>query len=338
MGNVTAPLRPVLTGCRTCDAGESAEASGSHVEPLAQKAVVSGDFNRELSNYVDDAMDREHQGLHPAFQNGDVVEYYSPTHKIWLVGVMQLEMEKSKKIQKMVFTYNVYLKKSGQIRHRVPLDMIRAPFQPTELIEVFSKRNAGQWLTGAIRGPVATGSIMKGYKVFVDKQEGSPEMLLEKVPSWRVRRRFPPRSNIEVYRGPLHGWMPGVVHSVITEFAAEPPVALSPFSPGCSDDPEPFVPEVPGQQPPQVANESSDWHREDAATVCGSTVAGDEGVSVLPWMQVPVYVEEWDEAEWGHDPDLERAQWVPSYLIRMRMIRLASTNESRRDDRRSFMM
>jgi len=197
--------------------------------------------------------------------------------------------------------------------------------------------NAGQWLTGAIRGPVATGSIMKGYKVFVDKQEGSSEMLLEKVPSWRVRRRFPPRSNIEVYRGPLYGWMPGVVHSVITEFAAEPPVALSPFSPGCSDDPEPFVPEVPGQQPPQVANESSDWHREDAATVCGSTVAGDEGVSVLPWMQVPVYVEEWDEAEWGHDPDLERAQWVPSYLIRMRMIRLASTNESRRDDRRSFM-
>jgi hypothetical protein len=277
-------------------------------------------------------------GMHPVYEDGALVEYYSPTHKIWLIGMIQLTIEKSEKwAGTPAFVYNIRLKKSGQLRTKVPLDMIREPFQPTDLVDVFSKRNAGQWMLGAIRGPFSGGNIVKGYKVNIEEQSGAPEMLLENVPSWRIRRRFPPRSSVEVYRGPILGWVKAVVHSVITAFPAEPPVPLSPFSPGTEAVPEDPIPDsdVPGVKPTPISDETTQWIREDAATVCGSTVFGEDGMSVHPWVQVPVYVEEWDEEEWGRDPDMERAQWVPSYLLRMRMIHLAS---SKQYGRRSFIM
>jgi len=295
-------------------------------------------LERVSKAYDNNADARSYQGLHPAFEDGAVVEYYSPTHKIWLVGVVNLSIEKSVKLNLPVFVYNVRLKKSGQVRTRVPLDMIRTPFQPTDLVEVFSKRNTGQWMVASVRGPQAGGNIMKGYKVFVESQAGAPEMQLENVPSWRLRRRFPPRSSIEVYRGPVLGWVRSVVHGVITAFPAEPPVPLSPFSPGTSADmaeePHPFS-DLPGARPPPIADDATQWQREDAATVCGSTVIGEEGMMVHPWVQVPVYVEEWDEEELDRDPEMERAQWIPSYLIRMHMIELAS---SKSYERRSFIM
>lgn len=288
------------------------------------------------------------------YEDGSMVEYFSPTHKIWLIGVVNVSMEKKATwTGTPVFVYNVTLKKSGQCRSRVPLDMMRIPFQPTELVEVFSKRNTGQWMVASIRGPHAGGNIMKGYKVFVESQSGCPEMLLENVPSWRLRRRFPPRSSIEVYRGMVLGWVRAVVHSVVTAFPAEPPVPLSPFSPGTAADEDPMRREdtwgdpivrcqtdnwgdpIAGAHPKPIADEATQWQREDAATVCGSTVMGEEAMMVHPWVQVPVYVEEWDEEEWGRDPEFERAQWVPSYLIQMRMIDLAS---SKHYGRRSFVM
>lgn len=305
----------------------------------AKEAMVGLPVDQSAISKVSQAYDIDYEndempGLHPAYEEGDVVEYFSPTHKVWLVGEVHLSIEKSKKwTGNPVYVYDVSLKKSGQRRTRVPLDMIRAPFRPTELVEVFSKRNSGKWMLASIRGPHAGGNIMKGYKVFVEEQAGMPGMILEQVPSWRIRRRFPARSSIEVYRGPLVGWSRAVVHSVVNAFPLEPPVPLSPFSPGTAADPsqEPGIDLVSGRP---TADDATRWQREDAATVCGTTVFGEDATMVHPWVQVPVYVEEWDEEEWGRDPDVERAQWVPSYLLRMRMINLAS---SKGYERRSFM-
>lgn len=293
--------------------------------------------------------DDEGLALCPAHAHGDIVEYYSPTHKIWLIGIVQLSTEKSEVRGFPVFVYNVRLRKSGQVRHDVPLDMIRAPFQPTELVEVFSKRNGGQWMLASILGK-APGNICKGYTVRVEETGGTPEMQIDKTPSWRIRRRFPARISIEVYRGPILGWVRSVVHSVVSAFPAEPPVPLSPWSPGTgtagdieessdsSDDAscstaQPRINSRTMLEPRPTADAKTQWLRDDAATICGSTVAGEDGMMVHPWVQVPVYVEEWDEFDWGRDPDVERAQWVPSYLLRMNMAQLASSKEY---DRRSF--
>jgi len=299
------------------------------VDEAAIARIYKSDLDTTIQCY------HANSGLCPCHEDASMVEYYSPTHKIWLVGELSVSVEKKKKkAANPVIVYNVRVKKSGQLRTRVPLDMIRKPFEPTELVEVFSKRNDGQWLSATIRGPKAGGNIMKGYKVAVESQAGLPEMLLDNVPSWRLRRRFPPRSSIEVYRGVVCGWAKAVVHSVITEFPAEPPMPLGPFSPGTSADMDDTNTARSSFLLGPVADDTTQWMREDAATVCGTTVCGED-TGVHPWFQVPVYVEEWDEEDWDRDPEYERAQWVPSYLIRMRMIHLASSSSYQR---RSYIM
>jgi len=335
MGNATDVARQYA--CEIVESDAPTDVDGCAVQPLPVDPVALECCSRAESRASFFADEVDFKGLHPAYEDGTLVEYFSPTHKIWIIGSVHLSIEKSKKwTSTPVFIYNVSLKKSGQVRTRVPLDMIRAPFSPTELVEVFSKRNSGQWMSATVRGPPAGGSIAKGYKVSVEEQAGVPEMLLENVPSWRIRRRFPPRSSIDAYRGPVLGWMKAVVHSVISAFPAEPPVPLSPFSPGTAADLQESTSsdQLPGAQPQPTADASTQWMRDDAATVCASTVCGED-MGVHPWVQVPVYVEEWDEEEWGRDPDIERAQWMPSYLIRMSMIQLAS---SKQYERRSFIM
>lgn len=343
MGSTTGHIQP-LCQSRSYSVDVFEDAAGAAGQRVFSRSSLPVDevALQSISRAYDDdraydASERKHSGLRPVYEDEAVVEYFSPTHKIWLVGAIHLSIEKSKKwTGNPVFVYNVRVKKSGQMRNRVPVDMLRPPLEPTELVEVFSKRNTGQWMFGTIRGPKAGGNIMKGYKVFLESQAGVAEMLLENVPSWRIRRRFPARSSIEVYRGMVLGWVKAVVHSVITAFPAEPPIPISPWSPGTSADAERenTLQDLPGVRAPPVHDEATSWQREDAETMCGSTVIGEDNMGVHPWVQVPVYVEEWDEEEWGRDPDVERAQWVPSYLIRMRMIQLAS---SKGYERRSFM-
>jgi len=235
------------------------------------------------------------------------------------------------------------------------LDMLRAPFQSAELVECYSKRNGGQWMLGSIDGPRSPGYNLKSYKVRVEGQDNVPPMLLDSVPSWRIRRRFPPGSSIEVYCGPSLGWMKRVVHAVAAEFSAEPPVPLSVFSPGSTKNPtraqlqsRDVTRGLTVAELFQMQAESSDESSQrsttkpsltrtstfiDDATICATTVSGEGGVGVSPWVQIPVYTEDWDEAELearGRDPDAELADWTPSYLIRSAMVHWSSTENERR--------
>lgn len=266
-------------------------------------------------------------------RDGEVVEYFSSTHKVWLLGVVQVKLKDNADEGDLVadpyFVYNVRLRQSSQWRYKVPLDMMRKPFEPMDIVDVFSKRKGGSWMVSVIES--SAGYMMKEYKCRVFGEGAVPPMTLEKVPSWRIRRRFPPGCSVEVYRGSLEGWQAGVVHSVAAEFPAEPPVPLSALSPGSGGS---------RTSEPAVATDiprSMTMLMEDA-TICATSVVGDDGAGVYPWVQIPVYHEEWDEQEleedFGKDPDMELGMWTPSYLIRLRAVHW----KSEENDRRSFAL
>lgn len=191
--------------------------------------MVSGDIDKSC-------------GLISVHAEGDLVEYFSSVRKVWLVGVVHISAPDAKKgsSRSPALVYNVSLEESQQTRNEVPLDMIRAPFQPAELVEVFTKRNSGQWMLASIIGPVTRDSIYKGYTVRVEAQQSSPAIVFQRVSSSRLRRRFPPCSSIDVYRGPLLGWERCVVHSSVLASPPKPPTPLSSSSPAAAKD-QPWV-------------------------------------------------------------------------------------------------
>mmetsp|Transcript_154295 Transcript_154295/g.280266 ORF Transcript_154295/g.280266 Transcript_154295/m.280266 type:complete len:83 (+) Transcript_154295:71-319(+) len=54
---------------------------------VARLPVTFGDPQAMSKIYRD-----ESQILFPVHAEGDVVEYYSPTHKVWMIGVIKLEL------------------------------------------------------------------------------------------------------------------------------------------------------------------------------------------------------------------------------------------------------
>merc|ERR1712139_109359 len=87
---------------------------------------------------------------------------------------------------------------SGQLRDSICLEVLRSPLREDEPIE-FLDLQCGTWSPGRIFGRQASYATQVGYCI---QLEGGPRRVIEMAPAERLRRRFPPRHKVEVYRGP----------------------------------------------------------------------------------------------------------------------------------------
>jgi len=211
-----------------------------------------------------------------------IVEYYSSSHKVWVQGVLHLQLIEDPEPRPC---YCVAVKKGAQMRVDVPVDAIRPKMCQGEPVELYSRRNNGQWVAGFIVGEQSRGATTLGYRAQIEHSGVD----LDHVPAMRLRRRFLKGTAVEVYRGPPHGWRPAVVHSEAEQ---------------CEDDDD-------GMALP------SRLHKEKSP----GDVKGDNP-QLRVWNFVPIFEEDGDMK--GR-PDQEAApEWVPAYYLRSRSVHLLS--------------
>jgi len=160
----------------------------------------------------------EEEGI-PIMQHGSRVEYYSKTHKRWMMGTLEVKQLPGTLLKDPEITYSVNVHTGGtkmQRRENVTPDTFRAPLAQGDRVEVFS-RSRGEWLTGLLEG-MQHNPGLNGYRVQMDDDTMSGEgkdggRIFEKVPANRVRRHFDVGSVVSCYRGPVEGWQVGFVES-----------------------------------------------------------------------------------------------------------------------------
>mmetsp|Transcript_87535 Transcript_87535/g.203615 ORF Transcript_87535/g.203615 Transcript_87535/m.203615 type:complete len:369 (+) Transcript_87535:86-1192(+) len=144
----------------------------------------------------------------PAFEDGQVVEYFSTSYMNWLCGRVRVQIRQdvggddmSRKVAYHVLAQNTW-------RTHVPLDKLRRPFEQKERALLFVRRQA-QWLPAIVTGPQHLSPF--GYTVEVVLKPGSAPQELKNVPGLCLRRSYPVKGPVEVYRGPSRGWVPSTV-------------------------------------------------------------------------------------------------------------------------------
>jgi len=150
-----------------------------------------------------------------AYEEGDCVEYWSKTHRKWILGEIRLAFPSS---TSGLVRYDVSVGSAGQQRSDVGLGAVRRPLQQDERVEVFSKRGGGRWVPAAVSGTQSQFATRAGYNVLLD---GAPEPLTA-VPASRLRRLYRPDELVQVYRGPAQGWQPATVQRLALAPGARP--------------------------------------------------------------------------------------------------------------------
>lgn len=148
--------------------------------------------------------------------DGYRMEYYSATHKRWSPATVRVEASSDIHVG---VTYNAVLSKDQE--RKDVMRFLRRPFDTDDLVEVFlnvfhvSNQNSDyklaeepRWLAGRIPSTPDKSASHVGYAVQLDV---SGE-ILECVPSFRIRQRYPRGQLVYVYKGLTEGWTPGVVH------------------------------------------------------------------------------------------------------------------------------
>jgi len=146
----------------------------------------------------------------PAYEDDDVVEYYAVKQEQWILARMQVDLQRPslQNVPSGNIHYNVLIGQvSKQLRQDVPLDVLRPPLDRGEPVEVFSLRGGGSWLPAFI-DVEQPGDTNLGYNIRL--HPGGQE--LRRIPSTRLRRRYPSKMVVRVYKGPDLGWARMVVH------------------------------------------------------------------------------------------------------------------------------
>merc|ERR1719428_1473219 len=98
--------------------------------------------------------------------------------------------------------YSVIVGPTQQRRNQVPLENLRTPFKEGDPIEYYSS-DEFRWMAGSVAGMRRNrGHTIAGYSVHIDELH----MKLPRVPSARLRPRFPVGSKVKVYRSLATGW------------------------------------------------------------------------------------------------------------------------------------
>lgn len=155
----------------------------------------------------------------PAYEDDDVVEYYAVKQEQWILARMQVDLQRPslQSVPSGNIHYNVLIGQvSKQLRQDVPLDVLRPPLMQGEPVEVFSLRAGGSWLP-AIIDREQPGDTNLGYNIRL--HPGGQE--LRRIPATRLRRRFPAKQVIRIYKGPDLGWTRMIVHPLAGKDGSE---------------------------------------------------------------------------------------------------------------------
>jgi len=180
------------------------------------------DSHRMKSALDANSMTRSHDPIgfavvHPIFDTGTQVEYYSETRGTWLHGCLQVVAEPGRlptesAPEDLRVIYNVELpessSRSSRARRDVPLHKLRLPLALGEPVDVYSE--LGAWCPAVVVQQRLPG--MYKIKMAAEGHLGTFESI--EVPCARLRRRFLPGCAVRRYKGPRDGWVEGLVASI----------------------------------------------------------------------------------------------------------------------------
>jgi hypothetical protein len=225
------------------------------------------------------------------------MEYYSKSLKCWMSGMLQVKrLENEEDASASTgHVYNVTLC-TKQRRLHVQFDCLRTQLKKGEEVEIFTGR---KWRTGEVLGRCHHGVVL-GYQVRLAAQGDGQQPRELSVFGTHVRRYFAGPMQVEVYRGPVEGWVPGRVpagrRSSEAVGTAPELVAEDNATDGASNCVSATLESSPAASPRTVS----------------MTKRASDGlvVEAEPWSTVPVII----TGRGGHqDPEVEM---VPSYLVR----------------------
>lgn len=199
---------------READETEAVSEASEDIEPVQRDLPTSqtetNDDETLEGNFIAKA----------AYQDGERVEYFSYSIENWVMATVKIVIKESNNnnnennaTQPMpVLMYDVIL--TGGMRHNnVSLDCLRQPLKHGDMVELFSKRNGGEWMPGVIVGTQQASAAMTGYQVHLNDNTE----VFQDIPAIRVRLRFPEYAPIWVYFGRRRGWEKKTVHFQATE-------------------------------------------------------------------------------------------------------------------------
>lgn len=157
--------------------------------------------------------------LQPAYHDGTEVEFFSCTHRRWLLARVTLEVlcgGMNGDRSQLAIVYNIRVGLTGQLRQDTELHLLRKPLLADERVEVgdWSRR---PWVTGRIT-KVLRWPMDRHFEVHLDDSAAPDRRRI--VPGHWVRRHFPLGAVVLAYRGHERGWEQGVVE---TPASLEPP-------------------------------------------------------------------------------------------------------------------
>jgi len=204
----------------------------------------------------------------PIFPAGTLVEYYSPTWKVWVQGTIQVTRGGTAAEPHVSYDVVADVGRRKQLRQNVPLNAIRHTMIRGEAVEVYTPATK-TWSPGKIADDPHGRMPMGGYRV----QTASAGEI--QIPRHLTRRRFDEGMEVRVYQGPRKGWTAAVV-----DFAG---------APGAPDEAS-FAGLVPHAQAGDIGIDrlASDAIADEFAPETNAPAPGKEEMSVLPWTMVPV--------------------------------------------------
>lgn len=252
----------------------------------------------------------------PAYKDGTLVEYFSRTHSRWVLGHVTSSAPASRPTE---LQYHVDLALSNQRRSHVPLEDLRLPLGQGVMVDVRCEGTRGGCGGGAWQpGTLLEGWTTTGYRVRLERMQEEDEgnaSESRQVPSAKVRRRFLVGQRVEVYCGPLRGWLAAVVcvadeHTLCEAFTVQSFVSQ---------------PDLDGDQPPNPDDRATHLSSSLEEEVDAWTASKSHWVS-LPPLQTSdgshFRVEDLlDDRSWVVPVQIvagrhHRSQLVAAYLIR----------------------
>lgn len=149
---------------------------------------------------------------YPAYDEGQEVEFWKAEEGEWCVASVSARLMKLKDIAQVVYAASPASANNLNPVMGVPLEALREPLKEDEICEVFSAKGS-RWYPATIAGVERSEGKLSYYVMYqqgLEKRIPRQERHQPYPASW-VRRRCVPGSTCEIYFGPAHGWVPGMV-------------------------------------------------------------------------------------------------------------------------------
>eukprot|EP00927_Polykrikos_kofoidii_P035375 TRINITY_DN29945_c0_g1_i1.p1 TRINITY_DN29945_c0_g1~~TRINITY_DN29945_c0_g1_i1.p1 ORF type:complete len:899 (-),score=115.63 TRINITY_DN29945_c0_g1_i1:522-3020(-) len=171
----------------------------------------------------------------PIINDRERVEYFSSSDSRWVPATLHITFQNIDMLDEDMsppskrILYSLILSQGRREVKDCKVDCMRTQFRIGEPVEIYKKSAGGTWTAGTIQDEPPLSATLIGYRVYaVDRN-----VVIDKVPSVSLRRRFVGGSAVEVYKGAEKGWSSAVVHSCINAEQSSPVFP----EPMCADSP-----------------------------------------------------------------------------------------------------